>query len=234
MIYGMVLVFSGKSSSYSSCLFQCVKAAELIGTFVSPKVWMTLITSAFRKTPKPSCLMVLSAVIRGSPKEIIQPHLTDLGNTLSQAAVCQQSEEVKYTTEQSSRPRVLQLIFSLVLPKWSHCYPSLAHLPLPISGYICGCVWASLPSLSCVVLSWSNLLFPQSCLPVHPLWVRVWELLCKFSESRRKMKRHNGEKNPFSMYGTNIGLAWLPEFNPGFEMPCVHNLNKIMYFDLQE
>ncbi|KAK2543578.1 Dnaaf5 [Columba livia] len=88
---------------YQACLDEesnvvknCVKAAELIGTFVSPKVWMTLITSAFRKTPKPSCLMVLSAVIRGSPKEIIQPHLTDLGNTLSQAAVCQQSEEVLY------------------------------------------------------------------------------------------------------------------------------------------
>ncbi|KAF1543961.1 Dynein assembly factor 5, axonemal, partial [Eudyptula albosignata] len=88
---------------YQACLDEesdvvknCVKAAELIGTFVSPKVSLRLITSAFGKTPKPSCIMVLTAVIRGSPKEILQPHLTDLGNTLSQAGVCQRSEEGFY------------------------------------------------------------------------------------------------------------------------------------------
>ncbi|XP_010718156.2 dynein assembly factor 5, axonemal, partial [Meleagris gallopavo] len=88
---------------YQACLDEesevvrnCVKAAELIGTFVSPKVSLKLITSAFEITPKPSCLMVLAAVIRGSPKEILQPHLSDLGATLSQAGVCQQSEEVLY------------------------------------------------------------------------------------------------------------------------------------------
>uniref|UniRef100_A0A8C3LPM2 Dynein axonemal assembly factor 5 n=1 Tax=Chrysolophus pictus TaxID=9089 RepID=A0A8C3LPM2_CHRPC len=88
---------------YQACLDEesevvrnCVKAAELIGTFVSPKVSLRLITSAFEVTPKPSCLMVLAAVIRGSPKEILQPHLSDLGDTLSQAGVCQQSEEVLY------------------------------------------------------------------------------------------------------------------------------------------
>ncbi|KFO81788.1 HEAT repeat-containing protein 2, partial [Cuculus canorus] len=86
---------------YQACLDEesnvvknCMKAAELIGTFVSPKVSLRLITSAFGKAPKPSCIMVLTAVIRGSPKEILQPHLTDLGNTLSQ--VCQRSEEVFY------------------------------------------------------------------------------------------------------------------------------------------
>ncbi|NXF90472.1 DAAF5 factor, partial [Eubucco bourcierii] len=88
---------------YQACLDEkrevvqnCVKAAELIGTFVSPKVSLKLITSALENTPKPSCIMVLTAVIRGSPKEILQPHLTDLGNTLSQAEVCQRSEEVLY------------------------------------------------------------------------------------------------------------------------------------------
>ncbi|XP_074742673.1 dynein axonemal assembly factor 5 isoform X2 [Strix uralensis] len=88
---------------YQACLDEesdvvknCVKAAELIGTFVSPEVSLRLITSAFGKTPKPSCVMVLTAVIRGSPKEILQPHLTNLGNTLSQAGVCQRSEEVFY------------------------------------------------------------------------------------------------------------------------------------------
>lgn len=74
--------------------FQSVKAAELIGTFVSPKVSLKLITPAF-ETPKASCVMVLAAVIRGSPKEILQPHVAQLGNTLSQAGVCQHSEEVR-------------------------------------------------------------------------------------------------------------------------------------------
>ncbi|NXX80586.1 DAAF5 factor, partial [Urocolius indicus] len=88
---------------YQACLDEeskvvknCLKAAELIGTFVSPKVSLRLITSAFEKTPKPSCIMVLTAVIRGSPKEILQPHLTDLGNLLLEAGVCQRSEEVFY------------------------------------------------------------------------------------------------------------------------------------------
>lgn len=112
--------------------FQCVKAAELIGTFVNPKVSLKLITSAFEKTPKPSCIMVLTAVIRGSPKEILQPHLTDLGNKLSQAGVCQRSEEVrmigKYTTVPSFRLVVLQTfnLFSLSAPF------SLLHPPYPI------------------------------------------------------------------------------------------------------
>ncbi|KFQ36415.1 HEAT repeat-containing protein 2, partial [Merops nubicus] len=91
---------------YQACLDEetevvknCVKAAELIGTFVSPKVSVKLITSAFEKTPKASCIMVLTAVIRGSPKEILQPHLTHLGNTLSQAEVCERSEEVFYVEQ---------------------------------------------------------------------------------------------------------------------------------------
>ncbi|OXB67597.1 hypothetical protein ASZ78_004715 [Callipepla squamata] len=87
-------LYQACSDEESEVVRNCVKAAELIGTFVSPKVSLRLITSAFEVTPKPSCLMVLAAVIRGSPKEILQPHLTNLGNTLSQAGVCQRSEEL--------------------------------------------------------------------------------------------------------------------------------------------
>lgn len=118
--------------------FQCVKAAELIGTFVNPKVSLKLITSALEKTSKPSCIMVLTAVIRGSPKEILQPHLTDLGNTLSQAEVCQRSEEVRLTEKHTTKLVVPQLISSLL--KCSHSHSSLAHLPHPVSRYSCGCV----------------------------------------------------------------------------------------------
>ncbi|NXA38526.1 DAAF5 factor, partial [Eudromia elegans] len=74
----------------------CLKAAELIGTFVNPKVSLKLITSAFEKTPMSSHIMILTAVIRGSPKEILKPHLTDIGNVLSKAEICQRTEEVFY------------------------------------------------------------------------------------------------------------------------------------------
>lgn len=168
--------------------FQCVKAAELIGTFVSPKVSLRLITSAFGKTPKPSCIMVLTAVVRGSPKEILQPHLTDLGNTLSQAGVRQGSEEVrvtgKHTADYSFRPVALQHTFYLVLLKCSHSYPSLAHLPHAISGHSCGHGAETKQELPCPPLA---VLWPhgQICysqkLASSPssqqIWVRVWELL---------------------------------------------------------
>lgn len=86
--------------------FQSVKAAELIGTFVSPKVSLKLITPAYEQTPKASCVMVLAAVIRGSPKEILQPHVAQLGNTLSQAGVCQRSEEVRKAAEHTAGYRL--------------------------------------------------------------------------------------------------------------------------------
>ncbi|XP_010225417.1 PREDICTED: HEAT repeat-containing protein 2-like, partial [Tinamus guttatus] len=44
----------------------------------------------------PSHIMILTAVIRGSPKEILKPHLTDIGNALSKEENCQRSEEVFY------------------------------------------------------------------------------------------------------------------------------------------
>ncbi|KAI1233745.1 hypothetical protein IHE44_0004188 [Lamprotornis superbus] len=89
-------LYQACSDEESEVVKNNVKAAELIGTFVSPKVSLKLITPAFEQTPKASCVMVLAAVIRGSPKEILQPHVTQLGNTLSQAGVCQRSEEVFY------------------------------------------------------------------------------------------------------------------------------------------
>jgi len=168
----MVFVFSGKSSSYSCSFFQCVKAAELIGTFVSPKVSLRLITSAFGKTPKPSCIMVLTAVIRGSPKEILQPHLTDLGNRLSEAGVCQRSEEVrvtgKYTTGYSFRPVVFQHIFPLFslyapisIPPL-HTNPTLSQ---DIVVQVCLRQNRSFP----VLLGPCRLAIPKNLPAVHPL-----------------------------------------------------------------
>lgn len=72
-----------------------MKAAELIGTFVNPKVSLKLLMSALEKTPMPSYLMILAAVIRGCPRQVLKPHLSYLANTLSQPEICQRSEEVR-------------------------------------------------------------------------------------------------------------------------------------------
>ncbi|XP_067407014.1 dynein axonemal assembly factor 5 isoform X1 [Emydura macquarii macquarii] len=74
----------------------CVKAAELIGTFVNPKVSLKLLMSALEKTPMPSYLMILAAVIRGCPRQVLKPHLAYLASTLSQPEICQRSEEIFY------------------------------------------------------------------------------------------------------------------------------------------
>nr|XP_056722598.1 dynein axonemal assembly factor 5 [Euleptes europaea] len=75
---------------------ECLKAAELIGTFVRPVVSLKLILSDIEKAPQPSHLMVLSAVIRGSPRKVLQPHLGDLADTLSHPHVRQCTAEVSY------------------------------------------------------------------------------------------------------------------------------------------
>lgn len=72
-----------------------MNAAELIGAFVSPAVSLKLITSDLKKVPMPSYLMVLAAVIRGSPRKVLQPHLVDLASTLDCPEIRQRSEEVR-------------------------------------------------------------------------------------------------------------------------------------------
>nr|XP_033819652.1 dynein assembly factor 5, axonemal [Geotrypetes seraphini] len=91
------------STLYHACLDEesqvvnnCVKSAELIGIFVSPEVFLKLILSALQKSPSPSHLMVLAAVIRGCPSQMLTPHLNKIASTLSQPEICQGSEKVQY------------------------------------------------------------------------------------------------------------------------------------------
>ncbi|XP_030068430.1 dynein axonemal assembly factor 5 [Microcaecilia unicolor] len=91
------------STLYHACLDDesqvvnnCVKSAELIGIFVNPEVFLKLILSALQKSPSPSHLMVLAAVIRGCPNQMLIPHLNKIASTLSQPEVCQGSEKVQY------------------------------------------------------------------------------------------------------------------------------------------
>ncbi|XP_062820415.1 dynein axonemal assembly factor 5 [Anolis carolinensis] len=87
------------SEDNSIVVRNCLKAAELVGIFVSPAVSLKLILSDLEKTPMPSCLMILAAVIRGSPRKVLQPHLVYLADMLSRPEISQRTEEVFYVTQ---------------------------------------------------------------------------------------------------------------------------------------
>ncbi|XP_058141656.1 dynein axonemal assembly factor 5 [Dasypus novemcinctus] len=77
-------------------LSSCAKSAELVGTFVGPEVFLKLILSVLKRSPSPSSLFVLAALIRGCPRDALQPHLKALAAELAQAHVCQASENTLY------------------------------------------------------------------------------------------------------------------------------------------
>ncbi|KAJ7305890.1 hypothetical protein JRQ81_010256 [Phrynocephalus forsythii] len=85
------------SNEHRIVVKNCLKAAELIGVFVSPAVSLKLITSDLEKAPMPSYLIILAAVIRGSPRKLLQPHLVYLSDILSRPEICLRSEEVYMT-----------------------------------------------------------------------------------------------------------------------------------------
>ncbi|KAB1263162.1 Dynein assembly factor 5; axonemal [Camelus dromedarius] len=67
----------------------CTRSAQLIGTFVSPEVFLKLILPTLRKSPSPSGLLVLASVIQGCPREALRPHVKVIAAELAQAHICQ-------------------------------------------------------------------------------------------------------------------------------------------------
>lgn len=74
----------------------CIRAAELIGTFVSPEVFLKLILAMLKKAPSASGLLILASVIRGCPRNALQPHVTVIATELAQEHICQGSENNLY------------------------------------------------------------------------------------------------------------------------------------------
>ncbi|XP_004629637.1 dynein assembly factor 5, axonemal [Octodon degus] len=74
----------------------CARSAELIGIFISPEVSLKLIISMLKKAPSSSSLLILASVIRGCPRDALQPHLMAITTELVQAHVCQASENDLY------------------------------------------------------------------------------------------------------------------------------------------
>ncbi|KAF7660700.1 hypothetical protein LDENG_00277490 [Lucifuga dentata] len=75
-------------------------AAKLLGTFVSPAVFLKLLMDhvanpSFSAHPW-APLMVLAAVLGGSSKSLLNPHLQQIGSTLAQPDVCQDYQQVIY------------------------------------------------------------------------------------------------------------------------------------------
>ncbi|GAB1290384.1 Dynein axonemal assembly factor 5 [Apodemus speciosus] len=77
-------------------LSSCVRAAELIGTFVNPEVFLKLILAMLKKAPSASGLLILASVIQGCPRNALQPHLKVLATELAQEHICQGSENSLY------------------------------------------------------------------------------------------------------------------------------------------
>ncbi|XP_037669977.1 dynein assembly factor 5, axonemal [Choloepus didactylus] len=80
----------------SAVLSSCTRAAELVGVFVSPQVSLKLILSMLRRSPTPSGLLVLAAVIRGCTRDALRPHLKIIAGELTQAHICHASENKLY------------------------------------------------------------------------------------------------------------------------------------------
>lgn len=85
---------------------QCTRSAELIGAFVSPDVFLRLIWPMLKKSPSPAGLLVLAAIIRGCPREALQPHVKAVATELAHAHVRQGSESVSVWGRVRGRGRV--------------------------------------------------------------------------------------------------------------------------------
>ncbi|XP_032462057.1 dynein assembly factor 5, axonemal isoform X1 [Phocoena sinus] len=93
----------------------CTRSAELIGTFVSPEVFLKLILSMLRKSPSPSGLLVFASVIRGCPREALRPHVKVIAVELAHAHICQGSENRLYGE------RLLQCVQAVVSVSREDC-----------------------------------------------------------------------------------------------------------------
>lgn len=82
------------SPSASCLLAQCIRSAELVRVFVSPEVFLKLLLSVLKKSPSPSGLLVLASVIRGCPREALQPHVKVIAEELARPHICQGSENI--------------------------------------------------------------------------------------------------------------------------------------------
>ncbi|XP_038843170.1 dynein assembly factor 5, axonemal, partial [Salvelinus namaycush] len=79
----------------SDVVTNCLRSAKLLGTFVSPEVFLKLLL-VHLETPSSSPhtpLMVLAAVLGGCSGDLLKPHLQKIADTLVQPDVCQEYQQ---------------------------------------------------------------------------------------------------------------------------------------------
>ncbi|KAJ8398750.1 hypothetical protein AAFF_G00419470 [Aldrovandia affinis] len=78
----------------------CLESAELLGCFVSPGASLKLLLAHVENSSSCSSssapLMVLAAVLRGSLRSALRPHLLQVGHALAHPDVCQGSQQPLY------------------------------------------------------------------------------------------------------------------------------------------
>nr|XP_031289187.1 dynein assembly factor 5, axonemal [Camelus dromedarius] len=106
----------------------CTRSAQLIGTFVSPEVFLKLILPTLRKSPSPSGLLVLASVIQGCPREALRPHVKVIAAELAQAHICQGLKTVPLSSQLLYGESLLLCVQSVVAVSREDCRGSSLQL----------------------------------------------------------------------------------------------------------
>ncbi|XP_077979793.1 dynein axonemal assembly factor 5-like [Glandiceps talaboti] len=72
-----------------------IKSAELVGLFVNPEVYCKLTLPTIKSAQNTNVLMVMAAIVRGTPSDSLKPHLEKICDTLAHPDVCR-AEQISY------------------------------------------------------------------------------------------------------------------------------------------
>ncbi|ELU05823.1 hypothetical protein CAPTEDRAFT_167239 [Capitella teleta] len=85
------------------------KSAELVGFFVPPEVWVKMVLDHVKASQSPSSVLILSAIIRGSHRTSLKPHLEALCSVLADHNLCQIADAPLQTHLLSSVESLLRI-----------------------------------------------------------------------------------------------------------------------------
>ncbi|XP_053706872.1 dynein axonemal assembly factor 5-like isoform X1 [Synchiropus splendidus] len=96
----LALLYRACSDAEKDVVRNCLKAAQLLGTFVPLEILLNLlldrVTDPTTSSHPWAPLKVMSAVLGGCSKSLLQPHLQQIASTLAQPDVCQEYQQVMY------------------------------------------------------------------------------------------------------------------------------------------
>uniref|UniRef100_A0A8B9J8C4 TOG domain-containing protein n=1 Tax=Astyanax mexicanus TaxID=7994 RepID=A0A8B9J8C4_ASTMX len=193
----------------------CLESAELLGVFVNPEVYLSLLLAEVSSSSFSSCLwaplMVLTAVLKGSSREALRPHLLQLGNTLAQPDVCQDSQQVR-------THRLIQSLHYFCTKQCFHCSLPEKHTLLTCS------IAEECVRCLCTVLGLSDVsdLYRQ----------HMADLLHWLSDSQHCWTAHSVHKNLLNIIALQSGVCYVifRPFNVFYK--SLHPLHSHLFFSL--